>query len=132
MSTDSTLKILEKTCLMRQAVPSITLSPIWANHEEKWREFAGNDLSVESCHRYLASRFYIAKDLDPVLDPRKLQQLIAVIFRHTHGILVRNRSWDKWAEELQQELFDNTYHDAEVVREEAQKEESRKRAREWP
>ena len=28
-------------------------------------------------------RFYIAKDLDPVLDPRKLQQLIAVIFRHT-------------------------------------------------
>ena len=96
--------------LLQAIVPSITLSAVWANHEEQWHEFAGNDLSVDSCHRYLANRFYIAKDLDPVLDPRKLQQLIAVIFRHDHGILVRNRGWDKWAEDLQQELEDNTYH----------------------
>jgi len=68
-------------------VPTITLSPIWANHEAKWREFSPTDVSVNGCHRYLAYRFYIAKDLEPVLDPRKLQQLIAGVFRHTHGIL---------------------------------------------
>jgi len=112
--------------LLQAAVPTITLSPIWANHEAKWREFSPNDLSVNGCHRYLAHRFYIAKDLDPVLDPRKLQQLIAVIFRHTHGILVQNRGWEKWAEDLENERIDNLADN--WIEKQA---DSRKRAREW-
>jgi len=43
--------------LLQAAVPTITLSPIWANHEAKWREYSPTDLSVNDCHRYLAHRF---------------------------------------------------------------------------
>ena len=59
-----------------------------------------------------------------MLDPMKLQQLIAVIFRHTYQIVVQSRGWEKWAEELQNELKDNEIEN--VTREGA-----RKRARDY-
>lgn len=55
----------------------------------------GAFLSPEGCHRYLTHRFYIEKDLDPVSDPRKLQQLVAGIFRYTHHIRAMPASWAK-------------------------------------
>jgi len=49
----------EMQAMLQAAIPASTLSPIWAKHEAKWREFSPNDLSVDGCHRYLAHRFYI-------------------------------------------------------------------------
>jgi len=108
--------------LLQAAIPTNTISPIWFNHEAKWREFSPNDLSVDGCHRYFAHRFYIAQDLDPVLDPRKLQQMIATLYRFTHHIVVKSRTWELWAENLEKELEDQKSDDLK-------KEYSRKRAR---
>jgi len=60
----------EMQALLQAAVPNRPITTLWANHEEKWREFSPDDLSAASCHRYLTHRFFIAKDLDPVSDPR--------------------------------------------------------------
>jgi len=108
--------------LLQAAVPTNTISPIWFNHEAKWREFSPNDMSVDGCHRYFAHRFYITQDLDPVLDPRKLQQMIATLYRFTHKIVVKSRTWELWAENLEKELEDQKSDDLT-------KEYSRKRAR---
>ena len=69
-------------------------------------EFSPDDLSVDGCHRYLTNRFFVVKDLDPVSDTRKLQQLIAGIFRYTHRILNRPAGWDDWANNLEKEFDD--------------------------
>lgn len=79
-------------------------------------------MSVDGCHRYFAHRFFVTKDLDPVLDPRKLQQMIATLFRLAHKIIVKSRSWELWAENLENELSDQKSDDLK-------KEYSRKRAR---
>ena len=102
----------KNTCLMkrcRRCYKQISLTHIttlWANHEEKWREFSPDDLSAASCHRYLTHRFFILKDLDPVSDPRKLQQLIAGIFRYTHQIRNMSRAMTAFEEALDEESHD--------------------------
>jgi len=108
--------------LLQAAVPTHTISHIWFNHEAKWREFSPNDMSVDGCHRYFAHRFFVTKDLDPVLDPRKLQHMIATLFRFAHKIVVKSRTWELWAENLQNELSDQNTDDLK-------KDNARKRAR---
>jgi len=77
----------EMHAALQAACPTRIISALWANHEAKWREFSPDDLSVNGCHRYLTHRFFVAKDLDPVSDPRKLEQLIGGIFRYVHVIV---------------------------------------------
>ena len=38
-------------------------------------------------------RFFVAKDLDPVSDPRKLKQLIGGIFCYVHVIRNQQKDW---------------------------------------
>jgi len=92
--------------LLQAAQPNRPITTLWANHEEKWREYSPDDLSAASCHRYLTHRFFIVKDLDPVSDPRKIQQLIAGIFRYTHQIRNMSRAMTAFEEALDKELDD--------------------------
>jgi len=96
----------EMQALLQAAQPNRPITTLWANHEEKWREFSPDDLSAASCHRYLTHRFFILKDLDPVSDPRKLQQLIAGIFRYTHQIRNMSRAMTAFEEALDEESHD--------------------------
>ena len=75
-----------------------------------------DDLSVNGCHRYLTHRFFVAKDLDPVSDPRKLKQLIGGIFRYVHVIRNQPKDWEDWAESLEKEALDQIEEDREVKR----------------
>ena len=99
----------EMQAMLQAAIPGRPVTNLWANHEEKWRELTPDDLSAASCHRYLTHRFFIVKDLDPVSDPRKLQQLIAGIFRYTHKIRNLSRQQTAFEEALDEELIDQVY-----------------------
>jgi len=103
--------------LLQAAQPNRPITTLWANHEEKWREYSPDDLSAASCHRYLTHRFFIAKDLDPVSDPRKLQQLIAGIFRYTHQIRNMSRAMTAFEEGLDEELEDQIHMNHSMIKE---------------
>jgi len=85
---------------LQAAVTTRDITTLWAKHEELWRLHSPDDLSPESCYRYLTHRFYEARDLDPVSDHRKLQQLVAGIFRYTHRLHEMPNFMLKLAEEL--------------------------------
>ena len=108
----------EMQALLQAAVPNRVITVMWANHEEKWRELSPDDLSADSCFRYLTHRFYIAKDMDPVSDPRKLQQLVAGIFRYTHKIRNATRQQTAFLEALNQEVEDQEYMAEDNIKEE--------------
>jgi len=108
----------EMQAMLQAAVVVRPITTMWANHEEKWREFSPNDLSCASCYRYLTHRFYIAKDMDPVPDPRKLQQLVAGIFRYTHKLCNASRQQTAFMEALDQEIEDQVCMTTATVKEE--------------
>lgn len=51
------------------------IGAMWAAHEERWTKFSPDDASFSSAVRYFRTRMFKDRDLEPIQDMRKFNQL---------------------------------------------------------